>query len=294
MAILQSCCCWRSVRKGSYASAVYTMGYFGITVLIMSNSIQEERLYWQGNHTTPLSPSFLEPQYVSHATMVFNVVVLCCSSCGVITSLLLIYGVLKDIRSLLVPWILTVVITMLLDISHIIYLFALNTVTFTPITAILFTLDFFLLTLNIYSLLCVISQYQEYKAGRGTAEDDYYLKRLPPVHYTARPTATSCLSTRRAVTYQETRASPTQSPTAVHSTLLGDDSASSHRVPSLHRKHVQFPDQKCDKHCRDNSSPDGMSTPKVVGQLWEHLHQYIAYHGHMESFAQNMPEAVLW
>nr|CAD7443024.1 unnamed protein product [Timema bartmani] len=25
MAILQSCCCWRSVRKGSYASAVYTM-----------------------------------------------------------------------------------------------------------------------------------------------------------------------------------------------------------------------------------------------------------------------------
>ncbi|KAJ8893538.1 hypothetical protein PR048_006136 [Dryococelus australis] len=32
-----------------------------------------------------------------------------------------------DIRALLVPWILTVIITMLLDLSHIIYLFALNT-----------------------------------------------------------------------------------------------------------------------------------------------------------------------
>ncbi|KAE8749103.1 hypothetical protein FOCC_FOCC004272 [Frankliniella occidentalis] len=25
MALLQSCCCWHSLRKGSYASALYTM-----------------------------------------------------------------------------------------------------------------------------------------------------------------------------------------------------------------------------------------------------------------------------
>lgn len=25
MALLESCCCWRSVRRGSYASAIYTM-----------------------------------------------------------------------------------------------------------------------------------------------------------------------------------------------------------------------------------------------------------------------------
>ncbi|KAJ8893540.1 hypothetical protein PR048_006138 [Dryococelus australis] len=120
---------------------------------------------------------------------------------------------------------------------------------------------------------------------------------LPPVHYSARPTATSCLSTRRAVTCQETRASPTQSPTAAHSTLLGDDSASSHRAPSLRRnKHVQFPDQKpcalaLAVSAADNgSSTDGMSTPRVVGQLWEHLHHYITYHARDESFAPKVPE----
>nr|CAD7574344.1 unnamed protein product [Timema californicum] len=93
---------------------------------------------------------------------------------------------------------------------------------------------------RMYSLLCVISQYQEYKAGRGTAADDFF-GRVPPVRYANRPTATSCLSTRKAVTYHETRATPTQSPTAPHSTVLGDDSGVSQRSGSS-RKHVQFPD----------------------------------------------------
>nr|CAD7407233.1 unnamed protein product [Timema poppensis] len=128
-----------------------------------------------------------------------------------------------------------------------------------------------------YSLLCVISQYQEYKAGRGTAADDFFGRfkselsklrqipatgvawlqpqqtvatpaawgvfqpQVPPVRYANRPTATSCLSTRKAVTYHETRATPTQSPTAPHSTVLGDDSGVSQRSGSS-RKHVQFPD----------------------------------------------------
>nr|CAD7457759.1 unnamed protein product [Timema tahoe] len=64
---------------------------------------------------------------------------------------------------------------------------------------------------------------------------------VPPVRYANRPTATSCLSTRKAVTYHETRATPTQSPTAPHSTVLGDDSGVSQRSGSS-RKHVQFPD----------------------------------------------------
>ncbi|KAK6629132.1 hypothetical protein RUM43_002949 [Polyplax serrata] len=72
-----------------------------------------------------------------------------------------------------------------------------------PIHFILFTLDFFLLVLTIYAFLCVVSQYQEYKAGRGRAEDDairYPISHVPP------PTATSCLSTRKPGTYHETTA----------------------------------------------------------------------------------------
>ncbi|XP_021917484.1 uncharacterized protein LOC110828780 [Zootermopsis nevadensis] len=237
MAILQSCCCWRSVRTGSYASAIYTTAYFSVTVVIMAHFVYSEHLYWSGNQTQPLSNSFLEPEVISPTSMIFNVVLLCSSGCGVLSSLLLIYGIYRDQRVFLVPWILTVLLTLCLDLTHSVYIFVLHSTKFNPLTAIVFTLDFFLLCLNVYSLLCVISQYQEYKAGRGTADNDAFLGcKAPQVRYAPRATATSCLSTRRAATYHET----TQSPTALHSTLLLPEDTSRSQRPSL--KHVQFPD----------------------------------------------------
>ncbi|KAF6202193.1 hypothetical protein GE061_004591 [Apolygus lucorum] len=81
-----------------------------------------------------------------------------------------------------------------------------------------------------YSILCVVSLYQEYKAGRGTADFEYVNRRVPGVRYAPQPTGTSFLSTRRAVTYHETRASPTGSPPQ--------------DVRSGSRKHVQFGDDR--------------------------------------------------
>lgn len=52
-------------------------------------------------------------------------------------------------------------------------------------------------------------------------------------------TATSCLSSRRGATNNETKATPTQSPTACHNPLLSERSPTGSR---LSRKHVQFPD----------------------------------------------------
>uniref|UniRef100_T1IBB5 Uncharacterized protein n=1 Tax=Rhodnius prolixus TaxID=13249 RepID=T1IBB5_RHOPR len=81
--------------------------------------------------------------------------------------------------------------------------------------------------LQIYCFLCVVSQYQEYKEGRGTADFEFINRRVPGVRYVPQPTGTSFLSTRRAVTYQETKASPTCSPPGL-----------TEKTP--HRKHVQF------------------------------------------------------
>ncbi|GFQ85099.1 hypothetical protein TNCT_335041, partial [Trichonephila clavata] len=41
---------------------------------------------------------------------------------------------------------------------------------FNPFLAILFGIDFVILSLNTYSLICVFSQYQEYCAGRGNPQ----------------------------------------------------------------------------------------------------------------------------
>ncbi|XP_070513772.1 uncharacterized protein [Cardiocondyla obscurior] len=241
MAIMQSCCCWQSVRKGSYACAIYTMIYFTVLALTTGATLQEESGYLNGIVPFPESASFLESGTISPTTVQFNGMMLICSCCGVLCSLLLLYGLYKDSKMLLIPWIITVITCGILDISHSLYLFV-TSPDFHPSKLMLYTLNFFLLCLNIYSLLCVISQYQEYSAGRGTAAQDIE-DRVPVVKYVTQPTTTtattSCLSSRRGATNNETKATPTQSPTACHDLLLSEKSPTGSRVS---RKHVQFPD----------------------------------------------------
>ncbi|XP_044733826.1 uncharacterized protein LOC123296425 [Chrysoperla carnea] len=240
MAILQSCCCWRTVRKGSYASGIYTTIYFSLTMFMMAKLVHDEHNYLFNEHPSPQSTSILEPNTVSSITMMFSIVNLCCSIIGIVSSLLLLYGLYKDNKIFLIPWIFTVSVHMIIDLVHSIYIFVMGP--FKPVNAILWTMDFFHLSLYIYAFLCVVSQYQEYQAGRGTADYERQL-RIPHVQYTAPTTGTSLTGMRKGVTYHETRPTPTQSPTALNTSLCtagGDDSTPNSRRPS--RKHVQFPD----------------------------------------------------
>jgi len=70
-----------------------------------------------------------------------------------------------------------------------------------------------------------------------------YSLKVPVVRYVTQPATTtattSCLSSRRGITNNETKATPTQSPTACHNPLLSEKSPTGSRVS---RKHVQFPD----------------------------------------------------
>ncbi|XP_025154105.1 uncharacterized protein LOC105192637 isoform X2 [Harpegnathos saltator] len=250
MAIMQSCCCWQSVRRGSFACAIYTGIYFAVLALTTGMVLLEESQYLTGNRSLPESSSMLEAGTISPTTVRFNAMLLVCSCCGVLCSLLLLYGLLKDRKMLLIPWIIVVIACGFVDVAHSLYLIFVAP-NFIPATVMLYTLNFFLLCLNVYSLLCVISQYQEYLAGRGTAAHDYEY-RVPVVKYVTQPpttTATSCLSSRRGATNNETKATPTQSPTACHNPLLSERSPTGGR---LSRKHVQFPDttspsQKCQR-----------------------------------------------
>nr|XP_033328325.1 uncharacterized protein LOC117221446 isoform X2 [Megalopta genalis] len=234
--------------------------YFAVLALTTGNVLQGESQYLRGNRSLPESDSFLESDTMSPTTMRINVALLLCSCCGVVCSIMLLYGLFKDQRGFLIPWIVTVTTTCFVDVAHCLYLFAAAS-TFDPAKVMLFTLNFFLLCLNIYSLLCVVSQYQEYMAGRGTAAHDYEYRvsilrvsrdrpkqqrdkgrKVPAVRYATQPTtttATSCLSSRRTPTNNETKttATPTQSPTA------GRNASEKSPVTGRPaRKHVQFPD----------------------------------------------------
>ncbi|KAF2905639.1 hypothetical protein ILUMI_00541, partial [Ignelater luminosus] len=152
-------------------------------------------------------------------SMVFTVLLLTISACGIFASLLLLYGLYMDKRTLLIPWVATVTVFIMVDIAHCIYIFIDHTV---------------------YALLCVISQYQELKAGRGRACDEQN-QRIPSIHYSTQATATSFASTRKPVTYHETRPTPTQSPTGTGPhTSLGMEEASPNATRLGPRKSVKF------------------------------------------------------
>ncbi|KAK7075401.1 hypothetical protein SK128_004807, partial [Halocaridina rubra] len=104
---------------------------------------------------------------------------------------------------MLLPWLADIILIILLDLISVGYIVYQEHMNMNPVVALIYTIDFFVLVLNVYSVMCVISQYQEYLAGRGTARDDG--NRSPPsIRYCRQSTMNSGLeSTRRTVTFLE-------------------------------------------------------------------------------------------
>ncbi|KAI5735535.1 hypothetical protein M8J77_019710 [Diaphorina citri] len=67
--------------------------YFSITLLLMVQFFFEEEEYYSGKHHVPKSISFLEPEVISHTTMVFHLLIMLSSLFGVITSAILIFAI---------------------------------------------------------------------------------------------------------------------------------------------------------------------------------------------------------
>ncbi|KAH8296305.1 hypothetical protein KR054_004332 [Drosophila jambulina] len=186
MAILESCCFWKDVRSGSFACAVYTLVYFGFSTLMFLFYLVEEQEFLLGQRAQPMGESLLEKGDVTVATVIFNVLFLFCSMLMVLSSILLILGLQQNRRLLLIPWILFMLGDLLIECFHLVHLTLSRRVIFDPIVGFIFTMDFFILCLNVslkrrnippegyksirffqlYCLLCVISQYQAFRLQR--------------------------------------------------------------------------------------------------------------------------------
>ncbi|XP_017129333.1 uncharacterized protein LOC108147407 isoform X1 [Drosophila elegans] len=166
MAILESCCFWKDVRSGSFACAIYTLVYFGFSTLMFLFYLLGEQEFLLGNRAHPTGESLLEKGDVTVVTVIFNVLLLFCSMLMVLSSVLLILGLQQNKRQLMLPWICFMLGDMLIECFHLVYLALSRRVNFDPIVGFIFTMDFFLLCLNLYCLLCVISQYQMFRSQR--------------------------------------------------------------------------------------------------------------------------------
>ncbi|XP_028032207.1 uncharacterized protein LOC114244552 [Bombyx mandarina] len=303
MPIIQSCCCWRSLRRGCYAAAIYTMIYFSITIVTMGHFIDMEQRYLNGDLMEPESESFLEPDKITPITVSLNITLLACSTMGLISCVMLILGVYKDLKFMLLPWILSMGLETLVEVINVVYLFYLQTLAipedemnemtlsmaefnttedamdFNPITSFLFTLDFFIIVLNLYAMVCVISQFQEYLEGRGTATYDYN-DRMATVQYTATnqqtTTTSSAPSGRRRSAGRPTpsRCDPeefSEAPTKTITSVLSKPSR------SAVKKHVQFPDeQSCIEEANEpiaeeETVAEEKPDTRVISSLWMEL-----------------------
>ncbi|XP_023241185.1 uncharacterized protein LOC111639530 isoform X1 [Centruroides sculpturatus] len=144
MAILHSCCCWKSVRSGSFACAIYTLTFYIIVVTASAFHVN-----------LALGTPWL---------FIFSLFALIFSGFCVISSILLLVGLCVDNHFLLLPWVISVSMTTLLDIFLSFYLIA--DVTIDPVLGALFVIDIVISGLNVYCILCVVSQFQDYLAGR--------------------------------------------------------------------------------------------------------------------------------
>ncbi|XP_023241192.1 uncharacterized protein LOC111639530 isoform X2 [Centruroides sculpturatus] len=113
MAILHSCCCWKSVRSGSFACAIYTLTFYIIVVTASAFHVN-----------LALGTPWL---------FIFSLFALIFSGFCVISSILLLVGLC---------------------------------VTIDPVLGALFVIDIVISGLNVYCILCVVSQFQDYLAGR--------------------------------------------------------------------------------------------------------------------------------
>jgi Domain of unknown function (DUF4728) len=118
-----------------------------------------------------------------------------CAILGSLASILALIGLRKDQREFLVPWMLIMSLDILVAILHFFFVVIFGNLKFDPLTGTLFTIDFFILCLNVrterahdpnishsnpklfqmYCLVCIVSQYQEYKVGRGLTANHYII-----------------------------------------------------------------------------------------------------------------------
>ncbi|XP_064483044.1 uncharacterized protein LOC135395887 [Ornithodoros turicata] len=194
MALLRSCCCWKSVRNGSFASAIYTLVFYTILVAAgmchMSSVLQ------------------------SSVRFTLGLFLLTFSGLSAISSIVLLVGLFLDNRILLIPWLTIVSMTTLLDIVLSLYL--ITDLPVNPFVITMYIIDYILCAVNVYCILCVLSQYQEYIVGsRSTIFSDthpggltHYVNGLERPKPHLKVTSPSQSSSGQDLTVQLTRAQP--------------------------------------------------------------------------------------
>ncbi|XP_022256760.1 uncharacterized protein LOC111089139 [Limulus polyphemus] len=161
MAILTSCCCFKSIRRGCFASGIFTLAVY--LFIFTACLFQAHAAY-----DTPV-------------IFFGNLFMMILAAMSVIASVILLIGVFVDRRKLLLPFIVIVSFTTLLHMVLALYFITESPVS--TVLGILFVTDLAICVINVYCVLCAISQYQEYLEGRGGGRQHGQFQSVPVVRF---------------------------------------------------------------------------------------------------------------
>ncbi|KAM7355817.1 uncharacterized protein ACRADG_001764 isoform 2-T2 [Cochliomyia hominivorax] len=148
MVIMKSCCFFKNVWNGSFACAIYTMIYFAFSSLILLIYVKDEWDYLVGRSPTPKGETIIEKGDITETQVMFNIIVLICSLGLVASSIIMLYGLKKDKREFLLPWILLMIGDVCVELFYAIYFIFSKRANFEPIVGFIFTIDLFIVCLN--------------------------------------------------------------------------------------------------------------------------------------------------
>lgn len=156
---MQRCCCFSNVRSGSMACGIYSLITSCIYLAVWSWNLAQFVNAYAGYK----GPA-VDGVYAAYSIDIIVAVFL------LIASIVLLVGVSQDNRTMLIPYMVAIVALMVLQaIAWVILFVLLGAASILLIVNVVFWLLF--TALNITCLICVISQYQELREGRGKASD---------------------------------------------------------------------------------------------------------------------------
>nr|XP_054755336.1 uncharacterized protein LOC129261299 [Lytechinus pictus] len=154
MAIMQRCCCFSNVRAGSTACGVYSLISACIYLAVWANQLA---LFVAAVEQRGVSDPAVDGIYAAYSIDIIVAVFL------IIASIVLLVGVSKDNKEMLIPYMVAIMLLMVLQAIAWIIIFALLGLVGTLLIGNLVVWLLFT-ALN-------ISQYQELRDGRGKASD---------------------------------------------------------------------------------------------------------------------------
>ncbi|XP_023236145.1 uncharacterized protein LOC111635417 [Centruroides sculpturatus] len=147
----ETCCCFKDTKRGSYCCGIYTLT---ASVIIIVGSAVYLAMEPFKSHEYYL----VEGEAVYDVMRISSIIHLSMAILLFLISLLLLVGVKKDNRFLLIPWMVWIIFVL---VMHVIYvIFAIIAAIRNPmqlIQAFFFLLSF---CLNLYCFRCVYSQYK--------------------------------------------------------------------------------------------------------------------------------------